>query len=624
MGTAGHVDHGKSSLVIALTGIDPDRLPEEKERGLTIDLGFAWLETESGQRVGIVDVPGHERFVKNMIAGVGAIDFVLFVVAADDGWMPQSAEHLAILNFLGVKHGIIVITKTTLATGDWLDLVCEDVRSQVRGSFLADAPLMRVDSISREGIDDLKSAIGRMVESLPPRADIGCPRLYIDRAFAIAGRGSVVTGTLIDGTLSAGQAAVIVPDAIKCRVRELQNHGRKVDRIAPGQRVAANLAGVEVGQLRRGQCLVSPENDTTADRLWADIHILADATHPLKAERRVRVMVGTAEPEGTAFPLDSAGIPPGGSGLCELLLDEPIKACLLDRFVLRWPSPSVTIGGGAILDLGGTRDWRRDESLRPRLEARRNGSLADFRRTELRRDGFSPRTGFLRDGPFSDQSIAADLQSAESAGEIRRSGDWLFDAAWLRGTSERLLGILTDLHRAEPYQRGLNLAEWQSRLGLTVVPMGEIAKLLETEGAIKRTGDAYHLPGHTPSLPSGWSQEEARLWQSLEAGEWQPPPRSDLETAAEHGREIVAYWQSTTKIVVLGDGVIFSAARFQQVRERVLSYLKENGTMTAAQLRDLFGTTRRYAVPIIEQLDREGITQRNGDVRVLADSAPGR
>jgi selenocysteine-specific elongation factor len=622
MGTAGHVDHGKSTLVTALSGIDPDRLPEEKARGMTIDLGFAWMTTKSGETIGIVDVPGHERFVKNMIAGVGAIDFVLLVIAADDGWMPQSAEHLAILRLLGVRRGIVVVTKCDLVDPEWLELVKVDVRDHAVGAFpdCDPAPIVAVDSLAGTGLDELRDAIDVMTRSLSPRRDINKPRLYIDRVFAIAGRGAVVTGTLIDGTLSVGQTVALVPSGASARVRELQIHKHSVPTASPGQRLAVNLAGVDIAAVTRGQCIVVSEDAGTCDRLWAQVEVLPDATHPLKRQRQVLVMLGTAEPEGVAYPLGEAEIPSGGEGFCELRLTSPIKARLKDRFVLRWPTPAVTIGGGEILDLGGDGRARRDLSLVPRLQQRLGGSLAVYRSTELQKRGFAARADFLAQGPFDTAEVSADLTVASRNGELVEAGGWLFDPVWLERCRGQLIESLALAHREQPHLTGLNLAAWQARADVPPAPMSAIAEWLVSRDAVGRTGESYHLPVHRAILPAGWSEEADRLWKVLVGGGLQPPVRDELEAASAHAKAIVGFWVSSDRVVALGDGVILPVDVYASARETVVCALRAQVSLTAGQLRDLLGTTRKYAVPIGEALDREGITRRVGDVRVLAEN----
>ena len=619
MGTAGHVDHGKSSLVLALSGIDPDRLPEEKERGLTIDLGFAWMTTNSGLTIGIVDVPGHERFVKNMIAGVGAIDFVLFVVAADDGWMPQSTEHLAILKYLNVKRGLVAVTKKALADPDWLQLVIDDVRQKTADTFLRGAPIIAVDSLSGDGIDELKSAIDQIVQDLPPSPDIGKPRLYIDRAFTIAGRGAVVTGTLTGGTLNSGQNLRIVPGDLRARVRELQMHGKPAETAAPGQRVAVNLAGIETGDLHRGQCLVAESDAATVDRLWASVNILVEAAQPLKAERTVLVMLGTAEPEASAYPIEPTVISPGGEGLVELRLSAPIKARLGDHFVLRWPTPQVTIGGGTVLDVGGTRHLKRDPQFIALLQRRRDGSLQTYCETEIAKTGYARHAGFLDHAPYSHEHVLAALHELEQSGRILLTPGWILDLASIEHVRARVHAVLATAHRERPSVAGINLAHLAEQIGIESEAMAELTRLLEAEGAIARTSDAYHLPSHQAQLPPEWSDESQQLWRALTKDVFQPPLRNDLEALSANGRAIVGYWVSTQKVVAIGGGVIFPTETFSDIRQRVVTHFTKAQELSAAELRDMLGTTRKYAVPILEALDREGVTRRVGDVRVRGE-----
>jgi selenocysteine-specific elongation factor len=620
MGTAGHVDHGKSTLVTALSGIDPDRLPEEKARGMTIDLGFAWMTTPSGQTIGIVDVPGHERFVKNMIAGVGAIDFVLLVIAADDGWMPQTEEHLAILRFLRVQRGIAVITKKSLADPDWLDLVRADVTEKIKDAFPAQAEtiVVAVDSISGEGVDKLRAAIDAMVASLPQRRDIGRPRLYIDRVFAMTGRGAVVTGTLIDGSLSVGQSIAIAPGERSARIRELQIHKKSVESAAPGQRLAVNLAGVDAGDLSRGQCLVAVDDTDIFDRVWAHVSILPDARLPLDREREVLLMVGTAEPAAYAFPLGD-DIPPGGEGLCEFRLQQPIKARLKDRFVLRWPTPQVTIGGGEILDFGGPRRRQRNDAWTSHLQNRINGSLPTYRATELQTHGYRAEADFLKQGPWTRDEVRAEISRAKEPGELVIQSGVLFDPAWLSRTGDSLTATLLELHREQPFVTGLNLAEWGNRAGVPPAAMIAVADWMLASNSVSRTGDAFHLTSHTAALPDTWQKEADKLWTTLTSAGLAPPTRDELEPTSPNAKAILAFWISSGKAVSLGDGIILPADAFSAARSTVVDALSGGKSLSAGQLRELLGTTRKYAVPILERLDRDGVTRRVGDERVLCE-----
>jgi len=624
MGTAGHVDHGKSTLVTALSGIDPDRLPEEKARGMTIDLGFAWMTTPSGQTIGIVDVPGHERFVRNMIAGVGAIDFVLLVIAADDGWMPQTDEHLSILRFLRVQRGIAVITKSSLADSDWLDLVKADVTEKVRGVFPAqgETKVVAVDSLSGSGLDDLKSAIDDTVKSLPVRRDIAKPRLYIDRVFAMTGRGAVVTGTLIDGSLATGQTVAIVPGDQTARIRELQIHKHVVERAAPGQRLAVNLAGVDAANLSRGQCLVISDDTETFDRVWAHVSILPDARLPLDREREVLLMVGTAEPAAVAFPLGDE-IVPGGDGLCEFRLKEPIKARLKDRFVLRWPTPQVTIGGGEILDFGGPRRRQRNETWTSHLEARVDAVLPVYLQTELSTHGFRTQAGFLRHGPWTVEEVHAELSRSIANGSVIAQSGLLFDPAWLQNTREKLLSVLHQLHKDQPYLPGLNQAEWADSAGVTAEAASAVADWMLATQSVAQTGDAFHLPEHVAAIPPAWQRDADSLWGTLASAGLAPPLRDELEALSPNGKLIISFWVASGKVIALGDGILLPVEAFLAARTNVIEALSGGKSLAAGQLREILGTTRKYAVPILERLDRDGVTRRIGDERVLCEVNPG-
>ena len=617
MGTAGHVDHGKSTLVKVLTGIDPDRLPEEKERGLTIDLGFAWMTTPSGRSIGIVDVPGHERFIRNMIAGVGAIDFVLLVIAADDGWMPQTSEHLAILEYMGIECGIVALTKCDTVERDWLYLVQTDIAARLKPSALESAPIVPVDSISGHGLDDLRAAIDALAESLSPRRDIGRPRLYIDRVFAMTGRGVVVTGTLIDGALQAGQQITIAPESFGARIRDLQIHKQSVARAQAGHRVAVNLSGVERAQMRRGQCLVANDDTDTYDRLWADVSVWADSVSPLETGRQVLVLLGTSETEASAFPLDTEQIAPGSVALCELRLKEAITVRLLDHFVLRWPTPQVTVGGGTVLDLGGDKRMRRQERFIAGLQRRRDRSLMTFLETDLQRMGYVAHNEVLRTGLWTRDQIAQGLNDLIAANAVQDHGGLLFWSQQFGTWSDAMKQTLADTLAQHPYLPGLNLSEWANRARVPAPAAEKIASAMLASGAAKRNAEVFSLSGHQQALPREWAGDESQLWQSLSDGGAQPPTRPDLEAQSPHARAIIQYWIDTGRVINLSDGVIFPSESFAAIRQQVIGALQSEGALTAGTLRDLLGTTRKYAVPIGEQLDREGLTQREGDTRVL-------
>ena len=616
LGTAGHVDHGKSSLVKALTGIDPDRLPEEKARGLTIDLGFAWYTARDDTPIGIVDVPGHERFVRNMIAGVGAVDFVCFVVAADDGWMPQSAEHLDILRFLGVRHGLIAITKIDLVKPDWLELVVEDVKDKMQGTFLEHAPIVPVSPQTGAGMEDLKVAIDQVVETLPRREDIGRPRLYLDRVFTMAGRGSVVTGTLIEGSLAAGQEVMLVPSGVKARIRELQSHKQTVRKVGPGRRVAVNLSGVERSELSRGECLVLPQDRRTYTFVIVHVTLLADTRFSIKTGRRVLALLGTAEPEATCRLLDIEEIEPAGSGVCELRLSHPIKARLGDRFVLRLPTPGVTIGGGRVLDFPAHRVTRSDvdylEALRRRID---DFSLPVILRTEMARQGWIPISAWALDVSYSAPAIDAEIKKVVAAGEWTPLADGYVDARHADALRARALNVLAQYHKKMPFANGLNESEWREQADAPEGLFKALLILWLEQRAVQVKDGRYHLPEHAPALPASWTVEARTLEKLIVDGGMSPPLRTELETTSEHARAIMNFWFSTGRMVNLPEGVIYPRDVFDGAQAKIRDFCRTNGSITVAQVRDLLGTSRKFVVPLLTYTDELGLTRREGDLR---------
>ena len=402
IGTAGHVDHGKSSLILALTGIDPDRLPEEKQRGMTIDLGFAWLKLPNAQEVGIVDVPGHERFIKNMIAGVGAIDAVIFVVAADDGWMPQSQEHLDILKLLRIKNGVIALTKVDLVKEDWVKIVEEDIKLKVKDSFLENSPIIKVYSTSGVGLEDLKKALMEMFSKMEPPQDIGKPRLFIDRVFTLTGRGTIVTGTLTLGSLTLGQEVEILPQKISSRIRNIQTHKKDLNQALPGNRVALNLSGVEKEKLSRGNVILNPNFVKVSTIIQAQIELLSSLNLHLKQNSQVQILLGTQEVLGRVYILEKEKLEPGEVGLVELKVPESLVVFVKDRFILRFPGPQVTIGGGVVLEPEPQVTWKKDLKIQF-LSKRTNLELQDLILTELEKRDFISGSELLKNSHFSEK-----------------------------------------------------------------------------------------------------------------------------------------------------------------------------------------------------------------------------
>lgn len=616
IGTAGHVDHGKSTLVKALTGIDPDRLREEKEREMTIDLGFAWLTLPGDLAVGIVDVPGHRDFIENMLAGVGGIDAALFVIAADEGVMPQTREHLAILDLLGIPGGVIALTKIdTVEDPDWLELVELDIREIISGTALADAPIVPVSARDGRGLETLKQVLAERLAALPPRLDRGHPRLPIDRVFSISGFGTVVTGTLTGGSLAVGDTVEIAPAGITARIRGLQAYQTKRERIGPGSRAAVNLSGVEKAQLMRGQVLTTPGWLRGTRLLDGRLRMLAEASRPLQHNAEVKFFSGAAEALARVRLLDAETIAPGAEGWIQIRLEQPVALARGDRFILRFPSPGETIGGGVVVDPAPGRRWRRRRpEVIARLEALARGTPAELLAQTLERAGVPLREKTLqeRSGMPADVAGAA-LQEALQNGLIVALGDgWYADPATLHNIRQRLAQELAAYHRAEPLRRGMPREQLRSRLGLE---RSAFDRLLESavEG-VESSGDLVWMQGFSVQLTPAQQQAVESLLAAFGRAPYQPP--SVKEAVAQIGDDLFRYLVERGDLVVIAPDVVLSAPVYREMFAAVARTLDAGGSISAAELRDQFGTTRKYAIALLEFLDGQGITRREGDVRV--------
>ena len=496
VGTAGHVDHGKSTLVRALTGIDPDRLAEEKAREMTIDLGFAWLTLPSGQAVSIVDVPGHERFIKNMLAGVGGIDAALLVVAADEGPMPQTREHLAILDLLGIDRGIIVLTKADTVDEEFLELAAEATREAVQGTTLADAPLIATAATTGQGLDALKAALDALLAETPPRAPHGRPRLPVDRAFTISGFGTVVTGTLLDGTLAAGQEIELLPRGIRGRVRGVQTHQSKVSLALPGSRAAVNIGGVAVEEVRRGDVLTPPGWLMPTHLVDVYLRMTASAP-PLEQNDPVDLFVGASEVQGRVTLLDADRLDAGDAGWVQLRLGEPVAVVRGDRFILRRPSPSETIGGGIIVDTTPRRHRRFHAGTLERLESLRRGTPEDLARQLLASGPREVREVIAVMGlePATAHPVIMALIGGGELLVLPPVTDTLPPNAFLlmesgaAALAARLTALLANFHTANPLKRGMPREEAKSRLGLAPRLFDEFVAHLQRNGGCRRGGE---------------------------------------------------------------------------------------------------------------------------------------
>ena len=636
LGTAGHIDHGKTALVRALTGVDTDRLPEEKRRGITIELGFAELVL-GDYRLGIVDVPGHERFVRNMLAGATGMDVALLVVAADDSVKPQTREHLEILRLLALEAGVVAITKCDLVEEEWIGLVEEEVRELVAGTFLAGAPIVRTSTVTGRGIDALRAHLEAAAERAAAcgRTErIQAPfRMAIDRAFSIAGYGTVVTGSVSSGRAAVGDTLVIEPGGRRVRVRGLQNHERTVDEVHRGQRAAINLVGIHHEEIRRGHELASPGHLVPSRLLTVWLQLLASAPRPLKARARVRVHVGTAELTGTVALLDREKLTPGEAAPVQLFLSEPAAAIWGQPLVIRSESPVVTVGGGRVLDPNAAKLRRPDPTERELLDdlasddpLRRASAALYF--AGLR--AWDPRDLARTAGIDDTDAIYRQLRDRGEVREIAVSPTRTVRLHRLvvQRLKERIASALRRLHQQNP----LRSFQDRARLAGRFRYLGDGALLdtllaeMAADGRIRLGDRGVALAGEGPKL----SQNERRLLDELieryrQAG-IQSPTVAECQRAATKNQQsvpqLIALAAAEGALVEVAPGYYLHAEVDQRLQEAVRSKLADGRGATLSEIREVLNTTRKYAVPYCEYLDRIGLTERRGDLRYLAAAEP--
>ena len=619
IGTAGHVDHGKSTLIQALTGIDPDRLREEKERGLTIDLGFAWLTLPNGKEISIVDVPGHERFVKNMLAGVGGIDAALLVIAADEGVMPQTREHLDILDLLRIPAGILVMTRCDLVEDEeWLRLVEEDVRETVAETVLAQSPLVRVSALTGAGLDDLRAALGELLGSTEAKRDVGRPRLPIDRAFTLTGFGTIVTGTLLDGQLTVGAEAQIVPGGLSGRIRGLQSHKHMIETALPGNRVAVNIGGIDVEDVYRGQVLTLP--DTLTATRFADVRIrlLPSAPRPLEHGTVVTIHSGTMETLARVRTLDREAITPGESGLVQLLLVKPVSLIKGDLFIVRQLSPACTLGGGEVLDPYPPRHKRFAENVVTALETLEQGSPEDVVLQAIRqREPCTQKeiTGVLPLAVSEVEKVMARLLGAEQVIDLGRT---LYSAAGWSDISDRVTSLLEQFHARYPLRYGQGKEEVRRSLGLESRVFSEMVQRLCADEVIAESLGSLQLFGTNVALSPAQEEVAVALLDLLEQDPLAPPSLGMIRGKLAVDDDFLSFLVEQGRVIQLDHDLVYSRRAYEQAVEKVRELLAREERVTVAQVRDAFGTSRKFVLPLLEQMDRDNVTQRSGDERTLA------
>ncbi len=632
LGTAGHIDHGKTALVRALTGVDTDRLPAEKQRGITIDLGFASLQLGDIQ-LALIDVPGHERFIRNMLAGASGLDLAMLVVAADDSVMPQTREHMQILSLLGLSSGVIALTKCDLADPSWLDLVEEEIRGLIGGTFLEGAAIVRTSAVTGAGVAELKSALEAACIAARPAYDPGLFRMAIDRSFTVAGHGTVVTGTVASGEVAVGDELQWQPDGRTVRVRGLHRHDQPVEQIGRGSRAAVNLVGVHHSEVHRGQELAAPGYLEATRVLTVDLVTASESGCLLKHRQRYKLHIGTAEVSAVLSLLERDEPPEGNARLAQLLTTEPVVAAFGQPFVLRIESPPATIGGGRVIGPSLRRLRRTDRTAIAGLEHLRSNE-PDVRLrgalTSLGMGTWSERRVCALTGLRVDE-VQGSLTSLAASGRLvelplgpRRSVRMLDES--VAALEDRALRALARLHDAHPRQSAIPRAKLVAALpdleNKTLV--ASLLDRLKARGELIGDQRTVALPGHAPKLSQGEKKLKLDLAEAIKAGGFSPPEVADLAALAGSRTtavpELLALLCEEQRVVEITSNLYLDADAESDLRHRVHERLTDGATLTMSELRELLGTTRKYSVPIGEHLDRIGLTRRDGDVRRLSVS----
>ncbi len=627
IGTAGHIDHGKTSLIKALTGQDTDRLKEEKERGISIDLGFAHLDLSDGTRVGVVDVPGHERFIRNMLAGAHGIDLVLFTVAADDGVMPQTEEHLDIVHLLGIDSAIFVVTKSDLVSHARIGEVEEQIEILTEGTSLQGSPVVTFSSLTGQGLDELRVMIEQKLKGRPKPPPSGYFRLPVDRVFVLPGHGLVVTGTAQSGQVHVGDRLRCVPGGQTFRARSVQVHNEAVTTATGGQRVALNIVGPEKAAIGRGDVICDEQLMLPTTRFDASLEVRPSAAHGIKNHQRVRVHVGTAERLGKVILLNSADIAPKKSTVhCQLVLTEPVLVLRSDHFIVRDETGQRTLAGGVVLH-----PW-------PRTYRRREPGLEEKLRTLQSADAVTAAELFVADSKEFGVAIAPlcqflnarteqALAVANAAGGLMRiaqDGEPVYTTAqkW-HSLQERVLATLHEFHAGHPLAAGHDLEELHARIAPTMTAklFRAFIERLEHDKIVTRDGSQLRTPGHTVILDSGRQSIAVQIKSLIAAAPLAPPDMKQIEDAIGVDRakltEVLHVLEREQSIVRIGDGLYFLKETLDEVKRAVVELLIDRREVTPATFRDRFGTSRKYTIPLLEYLDRAGVTIRVGDVRRL-------
>jgi len=618
-GTAGHIDHGKTALIYALTSIDTDRLPEEKERGMTIDLGFAWIKLPSGEKVGIVDVPGHENLIKNMIAGATGIDAVILVIDANEGWMPQTEEHFQIVDLLDIKYGIIAITKIDLVDQTRLNIVEKQIKERLKNTVLFNAPVVKVSTVKNIGIDQIKSAIQDLIPRMKPKKDIGKPRLSIDRVFNIKGSGTVVTGTLIGGTLSQGMEVTIFPSYKKTRLRNLQTYKEKVEKAFPGSRVALNLVGMEKNELHRGDIIFGSKQIKASKNIDVQIQLLSRLKkYSLVNRSEVLFFTGTKEILAKIFLPETKPLQSDETGFAQLRFKEPLVTYLGDRFILRIPSPSKTIGGGLIVDPLAHKHHFKDKDVLTLLQKRIKFDLTESVLTELEKNIFMKKDSLLVNSNYAYLEIQEVVELLEKEGKIITTNSWLIEKNYWQEQKTKFMNRLNREYELYPLQTGFPLNKFQSYFYYLKPEIFSylVNSLMNTDKIGLEKGIIF-LTSRKPKISSQQKVLISKIFKILKDNPTCPPNEKTLISQIAEGKEIIDFLIQEGEIVKLSDGILLESKNYDIMKNKLIDFLKINGSISIAQVRELLGISRKYIIPLLNKMDEEKITQRKENVRIL-------
>ncbi len=619
IGTAGHIDHGKSAIVKRLTGTNPDRLPEELKRGMTIDLGFAFMINSDGEDVAFVDVPGHEKFVRNMIAGAGGVDAVMLVIAADDGWMPQSQEHFQITRLLGVKRGLIVINKSDLADDDWLDLLEDDIREKTKDSYLDGARIIRISAETGDGFDLLKSELTKLASEIKARQDYGKARLYIDRSFIRTGMGGVVTGTLRGGSLSVGQTVSVWPSLVSGKVRTVQSAGHDVETASPGQRTAISLTGVDKEQLERGG-VISDFNDLSYfndnNILALHVEVLPESPVSLTDRRRGLLLVGTSECEGEMRIFDSETIGPGGSGVLFFRPDDPLYTLVGDRFIVRLPTPMVTVGGGTVLDHIQKFPRRRELTGFKYLKERINMTTEALVLSELTKLIMADNGAILSNADISPQVISSVVDQLVEQGKVKIFDNYIYAPAIIEQVSIQLTNDIERLLSDSSHLKGLTLEQIRKRSGHESFLLRSLLALMIKRNELTMVGELYNRAGRSMALKGKIKQAYEEIISQLNDNPYAPPAMKTFASKGKEHQVAIKYILDTNEGYKVGSEFLFLTTVWDEILLYIREQLNQAGRLTLADLRERFSFSRKFVIPILEETDRLGLTARSDDCRV--------